>query len=98
MSKYVELDKIKQFPIRRDHYDRENGSEEFINGIESVIEYIENWLPKVEVVYCCLCKWWDESISNTYNPCLHKCRLWRTYTALNDYCSRGESKECGLKN
>lgn len=37
-----------QFPIRRDHYDRENGNEHFINGIETVLEYAEN-LPAADV-------------------------------------------------
>lgn len=48
-----------QFPIRRDHYDRENGNEHFINGIESVLEYAEN-LPAADVapvVRCKECKW-----------------------------------------
>lgn len=48
-----------QFPIRRDHYDRENGNEHFINGIETVLEYAEN-LPAVDaapVVRCKECKW-----------------------------------------
>lgn len=48
-----------QFPIRRDHYDRENGNEHFINGIESVLEYAEN-LPAADVapvVWCKECKW-----------------------------------------
>lgn len=48
-----------QFPIRRDHYDRENGNEHFINGIESVLEYAEN-LPAADVapvVRCKKCKW-----------------------------------------
>lgn len=38
---------LMQFPIRRDHYDRENGSEEFISGIETVLEYAES-LPAVD--------------------------------------------------
>lgn len=38
---------VLKFPIRRDHYDRENGNPHFINGIETVMEYIES-LPSVE--------------------------------------------------
>lgn len=48
MTKYVELKRILEYPIRRDYYDRENGNEHFINGIESVMEYIE-MLPTIEV-------------------------------------------------
>jgi hypothetical protein len=38
----INLDDLLQFPIRADHYDEENGSVEFISGIETVIEYAEN--------------------------------------------------------
>lgn len=31
-----------QFPIRRDHYDKEYGSKNFIYGIETVLEHAEN--------------------------------------------------------
>lgn len=50
MSKYVKIDDIMQYPIRKDHYDRENGDENFIFGIESVMEYIEQ-LPTVELIF-----------------------------------------------
>lgn len=48
MAEYIERDALMQFPIRRDHYDRKNGNEHFINGIESVLEYAEN-LPAADV-------------------------------------------------
>lgn len=48
MTQYVKMDDIMQFPIRRDHYDRANGDGHFINGIETVMEYIEQ-LPKINV-------------------------------------------------
>lgn len=48
MAEYIERGALMQFPIRRDHYDRENGNEHFINGIESVLEYAEN-LPAADV-------------------------------------------------
>lgn len=38
---YVLLKDIHQFPIRRDHYDKENGNDHFINGIETLMEYID---------------------------------------------------------
>lgn len=49
MAEYIERGALMQFPIRRDHYDRENGNEHFINGIETVLEYAEN-LPAADVV------------------------------------------------
>ena len=36
----------RDFPIRRDRYDREHGDEHFINGIETVIEYVE-YMPTI---------------------------------------------------
>ena len=43
----ISRSELLKFPIRRDHYDRENGNEHFINGIETVMEYAET-LPSVE--------------------------------------------------
>lgn len=42
MAEYIDREELMKFPIRRDHYDRENGNEHFINGIETVLEYAEN--------------------------------------------------------
>ncbi len=47
-KRYVCLDDILKFPIREDHCDKKNGSQEFINGIETVFEYIE-YLPVFEI-------------------------------------------------
>lgn len=41
MPLFVKLDDIKRFPIRKNHYDKVNGNEHFIYGIECVMEYIE---------------------------------------------------------
>ena len=48
MTQYVKMDDIMKFPIRRYNYDRANGNGHFINGIESVMEYIEQ-LPRINV-------------------------------------------------
>lgn len=48
MAKYIKLEELMQFPIRRDHYDKEHGNEHFIYGIETVLEYAEN-LPAADV-------------------------------------------------
>lgn len=44
-EEYVKLNDILEFPIRRHHYDKKNGNIYFIDGIETVIEYINN-LPR----------------------------------------------------
>jgi hypothetical protein len=46
-SDLIRLSDLMQFPIRIDHYDKVNGNEHFVLGIESVLEYAEN-LPRVE--------------------------------------------------
>ena len=45
----IDADELKKFPIRIDHYDKEHGSESFVFGIESVLEYAE-YLPTVAAV------------------------------------------------
>ena len=47
MAKYINLEELMKFPIRRNHYDKEHGNEHFIYGIETVLEYAEN-LPVTE--------------------------------------------------
>jgi hypothetical protein len=47
-GKYIMLEDIQQFPIRKDHYDKGHGSEHFVFGVESVIEYAEN-LPTYDI-------------------------------------------------
>ena len=61
-KKYIELEALMNFPIRRDHYDKKNGDVNFISGIESVLEYAE-YLPAadvVEVVRCKDCEYYDK--------------------------------------
>ena len=49
MDRLISLDELNKFPIRLDHYDKEHGSEDFVLGIESVLEYAE-YLPTVAAV------------------------------------------------
>lgn len=48
MAEYINREAIMKFPIRKDHCDQEHANEHFINGIESVLEYVEN-LPAADV-------------------------------------------------
>jgi hypothetical protein len=48
MDAYVKLSDLDRFPIREDHCDQAHADEHFINGIETVFEYIET-LPKTEI-------------------------------------------------
>lgn len=48
MDEYIKRAAIMEFPIRKDHCDKERANEHFIFGIESVLEYVEN-LPAADV-------------------------------------------------
>lgn len=48
MAKYINLEELMKFPIRRNHYDKEHGNEDFICSIETVLEYAVN-LPAADV-------------------------------------------------
>ena len=48
-KRLIDLDELMKFPIRIDHYDKVNGNEHFVFGIETVLEYAEN-LPTVDAV------------------------------------------------
>lgn len=47
-KEYIEREVLMNYPIRRDNYDKKNGNENFINGVESVLEYAES-LPTADV-------------------------------------------------
>ena len=49
MARLIDADELNKFPIRLDHYDKEHGSEAFVFGVESVLEYAE-YLPTVAAV------------------------------------------------
>ena len=39
-NKYIKLEDIENFPIRHDHCDKEHADPAFIDGIETVMEFI----------------------------------------------------------
>lgn len=43
----IDMDALMKYQIRINHYDKDNGNEDFVLGIESVLEYAEN-LPTIE--------------------------------------------------
>ena len=47
-KEYIEREALMNYPIRRNNYDK-NGNVNFINGVESVLEYAEG-LPAADVV------------------------------------------------
>ena len=49
MARYIDADSVVAFPIRRNHCDKQNANPAFINGIETVMEYIDSF-PTVDAV------------------------------------------------
>lgn len=43
----IDADELNKYPIRLNHYDKKHGKEEFVFGIESVLEYAE-YLPTID--------------------------------------------------
>lgn len=56
MDEYVKRAAIMEFPIRKDHCDKERANEHFIFGIESVLEYVQN-LPAADVAPVVHTRW-----------------------------------------
>ena len=48
MTKYIKLEELMKFPIRRNHYNKVHGND-FVSGIEMVLEYAKN-IPAADVV------------------------------------------------
>lgn len=43
----IDLDELMKFPIRLNHYDKVNGNEHYVFGVEAVLEYAEH-LPTID--------------------------------------------------
>lgn len=90
MAEYIEREAIMEFPIRKDHCDKERANEHFIFGIESVLEYVEN-LPAADVAPVVRCK----DCKHHYDCGVHFCdRLGMDCPDDSDFfCSCGERKD-----
>lgn len=52
----ISREELMKYPIRIDHYDKENGNLDFVLGVENVLEYAES-LPAVDAVEVVHGKW-----------------------------------------
>lgn len=68
MADYIDRDEIKKFPIRRDHYDKEHGNVHFINGIETVMEYVDG-IPDADVAPVMHARWKEGRILDICSNC-----------------------------
>lgn len=90
MSRYIKLEDLQKFPIRINHYDKKNGNEHFVYGVESVLEYAE-YLPTADVVEVVRCK--DCIEKRVYPDGILRCRRTGRNMSAEDFCSRGERRE-----
>lgn len=91
MDEYVKRAAIMEFPIRKDHCDKERANEHFIFGIESVLEYVEN-LPAADVAPVVHCK--DCAHRTEMGNCGHPRHHGILPTAYPyDFCSYGARKD-----
>ena len=97
----IDADKLKKYPIRINHYDKEHGNLDFVLGVESVMEYAET-LPAVdavEVVRCKDCKFHDKDGNcdgGMFYACVSFTEDGIMRTEDNDFCSYGERKQCSM--
>ena len=52
MAEYIKKSDVLAYPIRRDNYDKVNGNEHFINGVESIMEYVEGLPERLRILQC----------------------------------------------
>ena len=92
-KRLIRLGDLMKFPIRIDHYDRENGNEHFVMGIESVLEYAEN-LPTVDAVEVVRCKDCAKAVRHEIFPHSRRCKVedCRFSHKETHFCSYGERR------
>ena len=90
----ISLSELLKYPIRADHYDKENGNEHFIYGIESVLEYAQN-LPRVDAEPVRREKWifYSKASIGGHNVWMcSECDTSYNYVECMNYCPN-----CGAK-
>ena len=98
MSDLISRADLMQFPIRIDHYDKENGNENFVLGIESVLEFAE-YLPAVDAVEVVHAEWITTEIySGMYRANLSETTCSACGKRPNIYMLKSEyCPNCGAK-
>ena len=86
---YIKLEDLQKFPIRQNHYDKENGNEHFICGIETVIEYAEN-LPTADIAEVKHGHWMTYYCTNGGQSIRGRTIRYRTYTC--DACGKANGR------
>lgn len=92
MAEYIEREALLAFPIRTNHYDKENGNLDFILGIESVMEYAE-YIPAADVMPVKHGRWICEETLGIISLNGYECSICHNYNGrATKYCPN-----CGAK-
>jgi hypothetical protein len=93
MDYYIKLEDLQKFPIRSNNYDKKHGNENFVFGVESVLEYAE-YLPRYTISnsgVVCHGEWLtiDDGVDigdGTHIECSN-CGTWSRNKNKTQYCS-----------
>ena len=103
-KRLIDANELMKFPIRINHYDKVNGNEHFVLGIESVLEYAEN-LPTVDAVEVVHGRWeFDHTtVAEKYDVvkcsnCGHEAFAIAIYVKEGHYCPNCGAKMDGGKD
>lgn len=88
MTEYIKKSDVLAYPIRRQSYDKANGNARFINGVESVMEFVEG-LPAADVAEVRHGYWIDHHSGGSF---CFACKRWVPYSHHPKYC-----ETCGAR-
>ena len=95
MDEYINREAIMKFPIRKGHCDKEHANGHFINGIESVLEYVEN-LPAADVAPVRHGRWEKQSGLYSCSECGMTCP-YDVQADVIEYWACNYCPNCGAK-
>lgn len=91
MAEYIKREAVKKYPIRLNHYDKKNGNLDFVLGIESVLEYVDD-IPAADVVEVCRCGQCRHATDDIIVDGVCYCYKIQQGMFVDGFCSYGERK------
>lgn len=95
MAEYIDREALLRSPIRIDNYDKENGNENFVFGIETVLEYAEH-IPTADVVEVVRCKDCKEYNTHSCAEGFGWCEMWDLGKTDNQFAAMENVLICGV--
>ena len=94
MTKYIKLEELMKFPIRRNRYNKEHGND-FVSGIEMVLEYAKN-IPAADVAPVRHGRWEKQSGLYSCSECEMTCP-YEVQADVIEYWASNYCPNCGAK-